>query len=398
MLKTHENLTTARDRVPRVINVALDARILDLPGGERGFGTYVRELATRLADDVTNVTLLVCSGHEAHWKRVFDNVTIAGLPVRDVPTWLGSHDALRTPELTDTLRTHGCDVFHSPLPVLPDVDMASVVTLLDFIPLRVARYFRRRNVLAGWMQRRSYCRALETCRAADAFVAISESTARDAVDVLGVDRTRMVVSPLAPPAGLARDRTRRSPVGVTDYFLYVGSLSQPEKRRELDVLLEAYAQLSVPARWRTPLVLAGSPGRESQRLAGVAARLGIESTVVMPGYVARDDLAALYSWARCVVFPSTYEGCGLPVLESLRCGVPVITYPNTSLLEVGGALAHFTPPSDPLALAAAMARIAADDDWCTKVAQEGPAFATTFSWETTAERTRTAYRLALELH
>ena len=216
-------------------------------------------------------------------------------------------------------------------------------------------------------------------RGADAVIAVSESTAGDSVRLAGVRRERIVVIPegvgpefrRVPGAAGARWDIRKP------FLVFVGAL---DRRKNPRALLRAWAvarELGADC----DLVLAGEPGRQAPDMAG-ARRLG---------YLATPDLAELLSAAGCLVFPSRYEGFGLPVLEAMACGCPVVAYRNSSLPEVVGRAGVLVDDGDPVALGRAAAAFLLDARLRGRARQEGMRWAAGFTWDATARRTAAVY-------
>jgi glycosyltransferase involved in cell wall biosynthesis len=242
-------------------------------------------------------------------------------------------------------------------------------------------------------------------RAASHVIADSTATKRDLVQLYGTDPDRITVIPLGldelfqpvtDPARLADVRARYGIPG--DYLLYVGTL-QP--RKNLVRLIEAWARVIADCRLqiadlgRWTLVLAGKKGWLYEEIFATVRRLGLEGRVLFPGYVPEEDLPALLSGATAFVWPSLYEGFGLPVLEAMACGTPVIAANVSSLPEVVGDAGLLVDPLDSEALAAAMQRLLADADPSTplraslraELRQRGLARAKLFSWPRCARET-----------
>jgi glycosyltransferase involved in cell wall biosynthesis len=188
------------------------------------------------------------------------------------------------------------------------------------------------------------------------------------------------MAPVLEPAEIEAVKARHGIVG--DYFLYVGTL-QP--RKNLVRLVKAFAALrpdapSAPVERRTLLVLAGKRGWLYNDLFKLVSRLGLEGRVLFPGYVPNEDKAALMGGALAFVFPSLYEGFGLPVLEAQACGCPVITSTTSSLPEVAGDGALLVDPRDTGAIAMAMERVASDLALREGLVERGLAHVRRFSW------------------
>ncbi len=234
-------------------------------------------------------------------------------------------------------------------------------------------------------------------RLARQIIADSEHTRRDIVRLLGLPPERITVVPLAadrrftpaPPAAVAELRAR---LGLPDIMaLYVGTL---EPRKGLDTLVAAWAELAseLPD---ARLVLGGKPGWYIARLDEQIQRLGLAKRVQLLGYVADADLPTLYSAATVFAFPSRYEGFGLPPLEAMACGAPVITSDSSSLPEVVGDAGRCVAVDDAPALAAALRDVLASPALQAELRRRGLARAAEFTWQRTAALTAAVYRRAL---
>jgi glycosyltransferase involved in cell wall biosynthesis len=233
-------------------------------------------------------------------------------------------------------------------------------------------------------------------RQAMAVLADSQATKDDLVRAYGVDPGRVHVvylgrdeafGPVCEDAELAHVREHYGVAGR--YFLYVGTL-QP--RKNLARVIDAFARLTgdpalAPTLSDVQLVLAGKRGWLYDDLFAQVTRLGLANRVVFPGYVEEADLPALLSGALALVFPSLYEGFGIPVLEAGACGVPVITSNTSSLPEVAGDAALLVDPHDVDAIADAMFRIATDAGLRAELDRRGRENVKRFSWEKCAQET-----------
>jgi glycosyltransferase involved in cell wall biosynthesis len=286
-------------------------------------------------------------------------------------------------------RAAGADLLHGvhyELPVaarLPQVVTVHDLTLLTHPEWHEAgkvRYF-------GWAMRRAVAAAARV-------LCVSATTARDLAERLDVPAERVDVTPLGTdlrPAPAERVETVRRRLGLTGpYLLGLGTV---EPRKDLPTLVRAFASLAAELPHR--LVLAGLAGWGAGPLAAAVAASGVADRVLLPGYVPEADKAALLGGADLFVYPSRYEGFGLPVLEAMACGVPVVTTTGGSLPEVAGDAALLVPPGDPGALAAAIAKLAGDPAAHAEVAARGRRRAAGFTWERCAALTAAAYRRAL---
>ncbi len=229
-------------------------------------------------------------------------------------------------------------------------------------------------------------------RQATAVLADSAATKADLVRAYGIDGRKVHVvylgrdETLAPVRDAARLAAVRERYGIAGrYLLYVGTL-QP--RKNLARVLDAFGRIAgQPGASGVQLVLAGKRGWLHDDLFAQVKRLGLAERVLFPGYIPDEDLPALQSGALAFVFPSLYEGFGIPVLEAGACGVPVITSNTSSLPEVAGDAALLVDPHDVDAIAAAMLRLVEDDALRAELARRGQENVKRFSWEKCARET-----------
>jgi glycosyltransferase involved in cell wall biosynthesis len=231
-------------------------------------------------------------------------------------------------------------------------------------------------------------------------VADSAATRDDLVRLHGVAPERVHVAPLgvdaryrpADPAAIAALRQRH---GLAHPFvLYVGGI---DARKNMTFLLEAFAEMRKGRSAPLELVLAGhvKDAPEYPALQERAKALGLEAALRVLGFVPADELPVLLSSARVFAFPSLYEGFGLPPLEAMACGTPVVSSDRGSLAEVLGDAALVAPADDARAFGAALARLLDDETLHTQLRTRGQARAASFTWERTAEATVVAYRASL---
>jgi glycosyltransferase involved in cell wall biosynthesis len=201
----------------------------------------------------------------------------------------------------------------------------------------------------------------------------------------GVHEERIVVSQLGLPS-----LPEAADHGISGQFvLAVGELSA---RKGHAMLLEAFASADLG---HLRLVLAGPDAGQGRLLAELAARLGITDRCVLPGRVSDAALAGLYRDAEVLCFPSVAEGFGLPVLEAMAAGLPVIASDLDVVREVAGDAAMLVPPGDVRVLSGALQQLIGDEQLRSRLAERGLLRAGSFSWEATADATITAYHRAL---
>jgi glycosyltransferase involved in cell wall biosynthesis len=228
-------------------------------------------------------------------------------------------------------------------------------------------------------------------RAATHLIADSSATKRDLIERYGTEPDKItVVYPgydntvfqlVQDEKAIGSVKARYGIAG--DYALFVGTL-QP--RKNLIRLMEAFSNIQYPIS-NIQLVIAGKKGWLYREIFQQVEKLGLEGKVVFTGYVPGGDLPALLSGARLFVFPSLYEGFGLPVLEAMACGTPVVCSNVSSLPEVAGDAAILVDPLDVEGLAAALERVLGDEELRAELIERGFERVRKFSWERCARET-----------
>jgi glycosyltransferase involved in cell wall biosynthesis len=287
------------------------------------------------------------------------------------------------------------DLLHGPFYTLPALCPApAVVTIHDITFELHPEWYTRKARLAftGF--------AAASARKARHVLTVSEHSRKDIITTYGLPPDRVTAVPLAPDPqfapvedrGVIAEVRRRYDLGE-EYLLHVGSITP---RRNIDRLLEAFAGVRRRAPHLT-LVLAGRVEPPSPPVEVAIRRKGLTDVVRVTGYVRPEDLPALYAGAAAVVYPSLYEGFGLPVLEAMACGVPVLTSNNSCLPEVAGDAALLVDPLDTGAIAEGIWSILSDMALRNRLTRAGLARAAEFTWERTARETLAVYRRSLSL-
>lgn len=294
--------------------------------------------------------------------------------------------------LQSAVRADGVDVFHGTnFRLRARGRKGSVVTIHD-LALRIFPRLRRRWI-GDWL---GFLKTARDAKASDLVIADSESASRDIVRYIGVPREKVRVIPLAAGPGFrpVEDPERRADVlgriGMTlpRYILFSGTL---EPRKNVPVLLRAYLGLRREIR-DAGLVLAGMPGWRSGEITEFIRENGLSEVVRITGYLTAEELAALYTDASVFVLPSLYEGFGLPPLEAMACGCPVIVSSGGSLPEVVGDAAIILPPDDADGYRREIARVLSEPDLAREMRERGFRRTSRFSWDRTAAETLAAYR------
>jgi glycosyltransferase involved in cell wall biosynthesis len=235
-----------------------------------------------------------------------------------------------------------------------------------------------------------------SCRRARRVIAISESTQADVSRYFGIEAARVDVAypgveARFRPLPAAEVETFRAQKGLPENFIfYLGTL---EPRKNLNSLISAFSNLQSTSP-NLHLILAGAQGWWYAELFKHVEALGLTERVIFPGFVPADELPLWYNAAAAFAYPSSFEGFGMPVLEALACGRPVVTSNASSLPEAGGGVALTVDPRDVAALSEALRR-ALTPEAAARARELGPQHAARFTWADTAAQTVASYRRAL---
>ena len=287
------------------------------------------------------------------------------------------------------LRGEGASLFHSPNFFLPPVAGRSVVTVHDLSHHVYPQFHPEARV--DYMQRM----LPSSLARADHVITVSESARQDLMAHMGVSGDRITAVPLGVnPAFRPHAAHELAPVlkglglQAGGYCLYVGTI---EPRKNLDRLLSAYEGLPPPLRKRFPLVLAGSRGWRSEQTHARMEHAAAQGWLRYVRFAPQKDLPALYAGAALFAYPSLYEGFGLPVLEAMASGVPVVTSNVSSLPEVVGEAAMQVHPHDVKALTEALIKGLEDMPWRAQAQAQGLLRAQGFTWDRCVARTVQVY-------
>lgn len=276
--------------------------------------------------------------------------------------------------LHEPLAPRSADLFHGLNQRLPQVRLAKTVTTFHDLFVLTGDYS------SPEFRRRFEAQARDAAKRSELVLAVSEFTARQVEELLGVERARLRVI----PHGVRLPTERESSGRRERIVLHVGAV---QKRKNIARLVAAFAGLAPD--WR--LVLAGSLGYGAEEILRDIERSPRRDTIQVLGYVSDEGLASWYARAAIFAFPSLDEGFGMPVLEAMACGVPVLTSNRSALPEVAGDAAVLVDPTDVDAIASALKELAEDADLRKKLAERGKTRAAAFPWETAVSKTWTAY-------
>ncbi len=235
----------------------------------------------------------------------------------------------------------------------------------------------------------------DTVKFAEEIIAISEHTKRDLIEILKIPEEMITVTPLASDASYMPiidseklERVRKQYKLPKNFILFIGSL---EPRKNVKTLIRAFAGLPEKLRKEFCLVIAGAKGWLNSDIPQIVNDLKIKEKVFFTGYIENEDISTVYSLATVFVYPSLYEGFGLPILEAMSCGVPTITSNTSSMPEVASDAALLINPLNVDELIAALEKVLHSENLRNEMRVKGLKRAREFSWEKCARETLAVY-------
>lgn len=271
-------------------------------------------------------------------------------------------------------------------------NVKKILTIHDLIPLLYPESYSR-NLARRWNTSLKLI-----INRADHLIAVSQKTKEDCIEYLNIPPENITVIPngysdaFHPINGEKVKKHIESTYNLDKYILFIGRV---EARKNLTTLIKAFHKLKKSG-LSHKLAIIGGMGWQHQEVLREIKRLDLQSEVVFPGYVPEEDLVKFYNAADLFVYPSLYEGFGLPPLEAMACGTPVVTSNTSSLPEVVGDAGIMVDPLDVDALADSMHRVLTEDALHENLRNMGIARAQEFSWEKTARKTWQIYEKVLE--
>ncbi|MCC7007462.1 MAG: glycosyltransferase family 4 protein [Acidobacteria bacterium] len=364
------------------MRIAIDARKLH----DYGIGTYVRNLLHCLArQNYDDEYLLLCREPDVGYLRAL------APQFNPVPEWAGNYSVREQFSIPMALRRLKVDLFHAPHYVVsPLTPTPFVVTIHDCIHLRFPQYLPNRVAPV-------YARGMMTmaARRARRVLTVSNASKQDILHYLRIpaDKVEVVYNALdtrlaTPPTGDDITRVRERFQLTAPFVLYAGNI-KPHKN--VDRLIEAYSILRRRGVTDVRLLIIGDEISKYPNLRRLVHRFQLHQHVRFLGFVPEATLAVLYRLAAVFVFPSLYEGFGLPPLEAMAAGAPVITSNVSSLPEVVGDAALLIDPMDAGALADAMARVLNEPGLRADLIRRGHDRVRTFSWDRSVSRIHQVY-------
>lgn len=333
-----------------------------------GLGSYSRLLVKGLSkiDSEIQILLFAKNPKESRYYDAFKQLTIISSSKLLWRSWRMKSDILR----------HGCDIYHGlshELPVgIHRNKIKTVVTIHDVI-------FKIYPELYPWFDRGIYHQKWKySCEVADAIVVVSTQTKTDLAQFYNVDEAKIHLIP--PPVDMSMQEIdiaafRKKNLLPEHFFLYVGALS---KRKNVSLIIQAMALSK--AEDRVPLVIIGN-GAEKETLSELISAYGLTNLIIFRNQVTNEELAHYYQAAEALIYPSLYEGFGIPLVESLQNRTPVITSNISSMPEAAGPGAILIDPHEPEQLAQAMTKILDQPDLTSKLSQDGYQYSLQFTPE-----------------
>ena len=368
------------------MRIAIDAHSVGAKlGGNESYAINLIEALAQI-DEVNDYTLYVTTAEardrfHQRWPNFKVRTTLPHTPLIRIPLTLSAE-----------LRKNPVDVLHVQFTAPPFCPCPVVVSIHDLSFEHLPHTFHRRSRT----QLRLTVR--HSAKRAAKILTLSEHTKSDIIDTYGIEPSKISAIPLAAPGHFRpvednRELQRvRHTYGIDGpYILSVGSI-QPRKNlprlvSAYDLLRGKYAENELPK-----LVLVGKRAWLYDETMRALEQTGLARFVILTGYVPESDLPALYSGALCFVYPSYFEGFGLPPLEAMKCGAPVIVGNQTSLPEVVGDAALTVDPFDVNAIAGAIEKLINDSDLRRDLSVKGRSRAEEFDWRDTAQRTLQIYK------
>ena len=373
-----------------------------------GIGHYTRQLATalfasgeiecmqgllegRLIEQARLQSLLL-PAHAVQAGSSLKSVLIRQL--RAVPGAYALRQHLQQSRCTRALPGKQRYVYHEPRSM--DVctsHLPTVITLHDLSHIRYPQLHPRERV--AYLNRQ----LPQSLRLAHHVIVDALATQHELINIFGIAADKISVIPLGVDSDFQTPRPTSESSTLAafgllprQYFLSVGTL---EPRKNIERTLQAYAALPEQLRKDFPLVLAGGKGWKDAAILARSKQIKPPGRIILTGYVTQSQLHDLYAGAAAFLYPSLYEGFGLPILEAMACGVPVITSNVSSMPEVAGDAALLIDPTRVDEIAAAMQRVVEDPQLAAMLTQRGKLRASSFTWARTAEQTLNVYRRVL---
>lgn len=370
----------------RRLRIGLDGRALSNINRNRGIGKYSANLIAKLIELGTDFRFVVFGYGDSPDPGLLsagppDNVDWVEIPrVESLPVvsvFIDHALFAKAVAKADLSLFHGID--HNMTPLL---SRPSIITVHDLILLILRGPYLGPN---SWLWMKSHQMA---ARKAAAIISVSESTRNDVMRLWKIPGGRIrtiyegVDKVFSPEAGPGDSGTLQKKYGInTPYFLYIGGF---DPRKNIGNMLLGFKKFLISGGCDHKFLLCGDPKGFEDYLNNEIEQYGLQNNVIKPGFIPDEDLPVIYRNSTALVFMSLYEGFGLPLLESMACGTPVLTAANSSITEIAHDCAFFADPLDPGEIAQGLAALQSDDDLRRRLTVAGLERASGFSWDRTA--------------
>ena len=367
------------------MRIAIDAHSVGTKlGGNESYAVNLIEALAQI-DEVNEYTLFVTTAEararfHQRWPNFKVRSTLPHTPFIRIPLTLSAE-----------LRKHPVDVLHVQFTAPPFCPCPVVVSIHDLSFEHLPETFHRRSRIQLRLTVRS------SARRAAKILTLSEHTRRDVIETYGIEPSRITAIPLAAPGHFYPVEDNRELQRVRHNYgidgKYILSVSSIQPRKNLTRLVQAYASLrdKLTETELPKLVLVGKRGWLYDDTLRALEETRLADSVILTGYVPESDLPALYSGAICFVYPSYFEGFGLPPLEAMKCGAPVIVGNQTSLPEVVGDAGLTVDPFEVRSIAEAIEKLINDSVLRRELSVKGRSRAEMFDWRNTAQQTLEIY-------
>lgn len=380
--------------IKSAVSICVDATPLDTGHKFRGIGRYVSGLLGGLAEinpDYNLLALRIARGNRSAPISSFEPLLIHR------PAWPRRFQwMLNNLLLPGIISRSGVALYHATdnrsIPV--SSSYLTVATIYDAIPLQIPEIYRVQN---PWDEKKCFDIVLKQVQEIPYVITISNSTKTDLVRFAGIVPERIAVTYLAHNPLVFRPHVDTSAVRAEyhlpqKYFLYVGVR---DTRKNITGIIEGYRRIRSQVQEKFVIVGNWEHG-DRVALQTALSKLGLEDNVMLLGYVSDEALACIYSSATGMIFISQYEGFGLPLLEAMACGCPVLASNNSSIPEVVGEAGLLVDPQDVEGLARYMGELSGNNSLGESLRQKGLAQASKFSWRRCAQETLSVYEKVLQ--
>ena len=351
-----------------------------------GIGTYTYQLINNLNKVDTLNNYFIFMAENPNNIPLFKNSPSVEIPeATNVSFW----DNINLP---NTLKDENIDIYHVPqngVGLSTNLNCSSVITLHDVIPYKMPETVSKRYM-------KIFLESIpKIVNETSGIITVSNYSKNDIIETFNIPKEKIFVThlasePIYKPLDklICKNIVKKKYAISEDYILFVGGFSP---RKNIPGLIKAFSRLSYKNKQYFKLVIAGAKGESYAKYQELTEKLEIRDKVVFPGFVPTMDLPFLYNAANLFVYPSFYEGFGLPPLEAMSCGIPVISSNLTSIPEVVGSSGLLVDPYNIEEITSSMNAVLSDKKLSDKLSASGIKRASEFSWRKTAFETVSAY-------